>query len=234
MARSHVPGARCGVCDVVMNEARIELDLLMADPQRWPATIWDRWEPPGDVVPPAMRLWGAVKMGQNWLADHGYGDITKASVTEHYNRHVPLLPDAATVEAAKKAVDRALDPRAYLEFYAEGIRAGKKGVELLMKHVAELEAAGTKVPLPLIKMLVDVGGKLSMSQAGIVSRQPSQPTLDDDEDFRAGATGVPGPRIGHGRIRQIAGESRFVRDEGPKDRAEYAARQVQEGGTGLS
>jgi hypothetical protein len=235
---SKVPGA-CGICDTLPMPQLVALDLLMGDSSRWPATVWRNFHAPvGPVIPPPMRRWGAVRLGQAWLEDHGFADLMTRSVVQHHYGHVPVLavdPEQLVESGVMARGDRAdvpdgrLNPMAYIEYYNAGIDAGKKGLELLMAHVKALEEKKADVPLTLVKMLVDVGAKLAMSQAAIKSREPSQPQLDDDEGFRAGAGGVPSPRMGHARIRDVDGETRPVHDEGPADRDRYNRRAEQEG-----
>jgi hypothetical protein len=187
-----------------------------------------------------MREWGALEVGVAWLNENGWGDLNKAHVRNHYERHVTLIPqDPAAAGAAaegKAPPDPAIDPLAYLRFYMKGIDIGRRGLELLEQHIDRMLEKNPKaeIPLPLIKMMVDAGAKLAVSQAQIRSREKSIPDElgDEDEGFRGGAD-KPGPRIGHTRIRQIDGVATPVHDEGPADRATYNARADQEGGTRL-
>lgn len=239
----------CAVCSTVGREQRLELDLLMGDPARWPAAVWGVFDAPdGPDVPPAMREWGALEVGQQWLAENGYGDIAaKAAVRDHYERHVPLVPTTPDQLVAAGVIasggnpadvpDSTRDPLAFLRYYSKGLAVGQKGLELLQAHVEQLQQKKAEVPLALIKMMVDVGAKLAVSQATIRARQKSQPDDDDgDEAFRTrpGADDeAAGPRFDHTRIRKVDGESRPVHDEGPKDREHYNERARQEGGQAL-
>jgi len=209
---------------------------MMADPGRWPKAVWGVFDlPDGPNVPPVMREWGALEVGVAWLNENGYGDLNKAHVRNHYERHVTLIPqDPAAAGAAadgKSAPDPTIDPLAYLRFYMKGIEIGRKGLELLAEHVDQLQQKKLPVPLNLIKMMVDAGAKLAVSQATIKAREKSLPTElgDEDEGFRA----APGPKFDHTRIRDVAGETRPVHDEGPADRAVYNDRAGQEGGPKL-
>lgn len=233
--------AACAVCSALGTNRRLELDLLMGDPARWPAAVWGIFDAPdGPAVPPQMREWGAIEVGLQWVQENGYGDLNKVDVRQHYERHVSLVPTepdqllaAGIIASGGDPADppsSARDPLAFLRYYTAGLRVGQRGLELLQKHVDELVKKNEEVPLSLIKMMLDVGSKLAVSQATIRSRQKSQPDDDDDDEaFRGGDKGVPGPRFDHTRIRNVGGETRPVHDEGPKDRAEYNARARQEG-----
>lgn len=226
--------AACAVCTSVSENQRLELDMLMGDPERWPSAIWGVFDlPTGQGVPPVMREWGALEVGVAWLNEHGFGDLNKAHVRNHYERHVTLIPqDPAAVGAAatgESPPSPTVDPLAYLRFYMKGIEVGRKGLDLLMAHVEDLQKKNAPVPLTLIKMMVDAGAKLAVSQAAIKAREKSQPELgDDDDDFRGGGD-PPGPRFGHTRIRSVGGVDQPIHDEGPADRAKYNARADQEG-----
>lgn len=232
--------APCQICSSLDDNPRLELDLLMGDPTRWPGAIMAVWDRPagGPELPPVMREWGALEVGVQWLNEHGYGDIAnKAVVRNHYERHVTLIPSDAQIVAAgadgEKVPDPRIDPLAYLRFYMKGIEVGRKGLELLAKHVEDLQEKNLPVPLSLIKMMVDAGAKLAVSQAQIKAREKSQPELgDEDDDFRGGGN-PPGPRFGHTRIREVDGETRPVHDEGPADRRHFNERADQEGTTRL-
>jgi hypothetical protein len=231
--------AACAVCATVPESRRLELDLMMGDPSRWPKAIWGVFDlPDGPNVPPVMREWGALEVGVAWLNENGWGDLNKAHVRNHYERHVTLIPQdpvaAGAAAEGRLPPDATVDPLAYLRFYMKGIEVGRKGLELLAKHVEDLQEKNLPVPLNLIKMMVDAGAKLAVSQAQIKSREKSIPDElgDEDDGFRGGGD-PPGPRFGHTRIRNVAGEARPVHDEGPADRAAYNARADQEGGTKL-
>lgn len=243
MTRSPRPSP-CPVCDQLEPRARRDLDLLMGDPARWPSSVWGVFDAPnGPEVPPKMREWGAVEVGQAWLAEHGYIDVGKTGVREHYERHVPLVPTtpeqllAAGILASGGSEEEAahiVDPLAYLRYYMKGLEVGQKGLELLLTYVDTRQKAKQEVPVGLIKMMVDVGAKLAVSQAQIKAREKSQPQIDDsDEDFRGGDRGIPSPRMGHHRIRDVGGERQPIHDEGPKDRATYNARAAKEGSPSL-
>lgn len=231
--------ASCAVCINVPAESRRDLDLLMGDPTRWPQSVWGVFDAPnGPDVPPHMREWAGIEMGQEWLQRHGYADLAaKAIVRTHYEKHVPLVPvtSAQLVAAgiiadggdAGDVPDGAIDPMSYLRYYTKGIEVGRRGLELLSQHVEKLASAKKEVPLPLIRMMVDVGAKLSVSQAQIKAREKSVGTLDDEDDFRAPSS--PGDRVGHNRVHKVDGEARPVRDAGPKDREHFNERAAQEG-----
>lgn len=239
--------APCPVCDQIDVAPRRELNLLMGDPTRWPSSVWGVFDAPnGPEVPEKMREWGAIEVGLEYIRIHELGDFSKADVRLHYERHVPLVPTspdellAAGIIAAggdpANPPDSAIDPMAYLRYYLKGLQVGQKGLELLVAHVEQLQKSKREVPLALIKLMLDTGSKLAVSQATIRARQKSQPELEpeDEEDaFRARGGEAPGPRMGHGRIRETEAGRRFVHDEGPKDRAAFNARSRQEGRPGL-
>lgn len=227
---------RCAVCTRVDQFDLIELDTLMGDPSAWPATIWGIFNPPTGDVPASYRRYGAVEMGLDWLGRHGFDDITRTQVRNHYRFDVPKIATNPADLVATGLIARGnqtevakLDPGAYLRYYNAGVEVGIKGLGLLQDRIATLQAEGKEVPLALVKLAVDVGSKLAMSQAAIKAAGKPWGDQDDDDGFRAGSAPEPSPRFGHHRIRTIDGEARPVKDMGPADRDRFNERARQEG-----
>jgi len=238
----------CAICKEVDVVELTRLDLTIGDPARWPRTLWKEhgWEPPKGLLPPNYRQWGARAVARDWLNSHGYEDIKDRTINTHL-RHVARiarrpaeLADTGLIagEPVTKGMPnpRAVDPNAYLAYYAKGVQMGLRGLELLERRIARIEEDGGEVPLDLIKMLVEAGAKLSTSQAQIRSRGVKMHEDSDDDAFRRAAspeTDGEVPRVGHVRVRTIDGESRPVRDVSRSDRAAYNERAKREGNPGI-
>jgi len=236
---------RCRVCQDLDLVELTRFDLLVGDPARWPRTLWQEhgWAPPKGLLPPHYRTWGARAVGRDWLDHHGYNHLTDKMLIGHL-RHVakvarrPVdLVDVGVVVGQPALKDdptpgRAIDPNAYLAYYAKGVQMGLRGLVLLEKRLDKMEADNVPVPLDLIKMLIDGGAKLATSQAGIRARGQKLHEDDDADAFRRAASPEPNgevPRIGAHRIRTIEGELRPVTDRGMNDRAAYNERAREEG-----
>ena len=231
------------VCTTLGTGELVELDLILADPLRWPVTVWGAFSPPEGGLPATYRKFGAQQMGREWLMAHGY-DIPKPALVRHIDLDVPVLAvdvdelvqrglialsrnDADGAERDKLA--QPIDPLAFVKFYNAGITLGIRGLELLQQRVDDLVRLGEEVPLPLVKMIVDAGLKLATSQAAIKSSGKTWgdgPETEND-GFRGGDD--ISPRFGSARVRQIDGVATPVFDEGPTDRKRYNERARQEG-----
>jgi hypothetical protein len=232
---------RCVICETVDQIALIELDTLMGDPAAWPASVWGQFRPPAGNLPASYRRFGAIEMGMAWLEKHGFS-VSRFDVRRHYRVDVPKIaidPDnlVATGLIARGNTHvsvETIDPLAYLQYYNTGIAVGVTGLKLIRDRIALLQETGAEVPIALIKMAVEAGKALAMSQATIrASGRPWGDEGDADEGFRAGSAPEASVRMGSIRIRTIEGEARPVVDKGPADRAAYSERAAQEGGEGL-
>lgn len=228
----------CRICDTLAPGDLVELDAILGDPTRWPKTVFGIFDPPRTgTLPASYRRFGAMNMGREWLANHPeYANITEGILRKHLRYDVPVLEvDAAAlverglVAAADGRSDRSLagqpiDALAYVAYYNEGIRVGRRGLQLLEQRIDDIVKRKEEVPLALIKMAMDAGLKLSMSQAAIKAAGKRFEGSEEDEDdaFRAAADEQqPSMRVGHHRIRTIDGEARPVVDMGPTDRQRY-------------
>lgn len=228
-------GSTCKLCRTLPTGDLIELDLLMGDAGRWPSTVWGIFKPPKGHMTPARQRFGAVVMGNNWLVENGHaGEFTEKQVRDHYRYDVTVvaasledLVNRGVIEAGARknsamtsSADQ-LDAAAFLTYFDRGIKLGNRGLELLSTRLEDMVSKGQEVPLPVLKMVVELGLKLSTTQAQIKARGLSLGETDDeDEGFRTGS-GAPSVRMGHHRIRTIEGEARVVADQGPADRARY-------------
>jgi hypothetical protein len=240
--------SQCTVCRAVDIVELTRLDLLAGDPARWPRTIWKEtgWDPPKGLLPPQYRTWGQFAVTRDWLNRNGYDDLTDHMVRGHL-KHVPKIARTPSDLTHTGLVEgepvsdmpnaKMVDPNAYLAYYAAGVRVGIRGLELLEARIKKIEERGEDIPLDLIKMMVEAGGRLATSQAQIRSRGAKMGDDADDDAFRRAASPEPdgnAPKIGHLRIRTIEGETRPIADEGPGDRADYNERAAREGLPGLT
>lgn len=230
----------CKVCDTLLPGDCIDLDLLLADPMRWPETVWQGFRPPEGGLPASYRRFGAMQMGVEWLHGHPEYSITKGALRSHLRYDVPVIdadPEALVARglitrgdgpSTPKGLDQPIDPRAYIGLYNDGIRLGRQGLLLLEQRVNDLIAKKEDVPVSLIKMVLDAGLKLAMSQAQIVSRGHQFAGAEEEDDaFRPDESG---PRFGDFRVRVIEGKARAVVDRGRADLADYNAKADEEGG----
>lgn len=235
---------RCAVCELVDPISLIDLDLVMGDPAAWPSTLWGMFRPPAGDLPASYRRWGAVEMGLAWVQERGL-PINRVQMRRHYRYDVPKI--AATPEQlienglvasqppnAAVTVPAKIDPLRFLEYYDKGIEVGIEGLRLLQQKIQTLKNADAEIPLALVKMAIDAGSKLAMSQAAIRAAGKNMGGEDDeDEGFRAGSAPAASPRFEGVRVREIEGVSRPIRDRGTADREAYTERATQEGGAGL-
>lgn len=231
----------CVVCDRLTPLQLAELDALMGDPSRWPSTVWGIFEPPKGM-PASYRRFGAMEMGAGFLRDNGYADITRAALRRHYRFDVPkiaadpddLVANGLIASSSAGPMAEIVDPVAYLRYYAKGIEVGVTGLTLLQERVQKLRSDNQEVPLALIKMMMENGTKLAMSQAAIRAAGKSWGGDENvDDAFRSSSAPEPSQRFGDHRIRVIDGEARPIVDRGPADRARYTERARAEGGEGL-
>lgn len=224
----------CRVCDTVAPGDLVELDLLLGDPTRWPRTVWSVFAPPEGALPASYRRHGAMAMGLDWIKAHPEYSISKAQLRRHLKTDVPVLdfdPEElvarGVIASSSSKTDRGggqqIDSSNFIGYYNDGIRVGRTALKVLETRINDLVDKGEEVPLALVKMALDAGLKLSMSQAAIVAAGKRMDSdTDEDDAFRAsGDPQQPSQRVGHHRIRVIEGEARPVVDMGPADRARY-------------
>lgn len=232
----------CRVCDTVGPGDLIELDALMGDSSRWPATVWGQFEPPAGPLTGSFRRFGAVEMGLALLKSKGIEGINRGHMRRHYRFDVPIVAISPadfvgigveqTADGRSVIVPSVVDPLDYLKYYGQGIKLGIAGLRLLEARIDKLVKDGKadEIPMSTIKMIADIGAKLATSQAKIrASGQRWGDESDAEEGFRQGSEPPPSPRMGHARIRTVEGVARPVRDEGPADRAAYNRRAREEG-----
>lgn len=243
------PRINCRICDELPPGDLTELDLLMGDAGRWPSTVWGIFDPPKGK-PNALRLrFGARTMAQQFLAEHGYGPYSREIIDRHYRFDVPIvaadpvdllnrgiIAAAAPTGPGKSLADREkekIDPGAFLTYFNRGIELGNRAFEVLAKRFEEMVTRGDEIPLSMLKMLIDSGGKLAITQAQLKKAGVDLSGDDELEDgFRAGS-GPVGPRIHDHRVRTVDGVTRPIVDRGPADRERYSKRAREEGGEGL-
>jgi hypothetical protein len=235
---------KCRVCSQLDAAVVLELDRLMGDPACWPRTMWKDagWAMPKGILPPKYRLWGAMRVGIDFLEKQGVPGVSRSDLRRHYHDHVPKVA-ATAKELAETGVIAGkplpspfaapIDPTLFMRYYASAVEVGVLGLTLLKERVEKLMEAGQPVPMDLLKMMVDTGSKMAQSQASIKARGVDLGRSDDLDAFRTAASDDPSPRFGRHRIRLIEGERRAVVDEGPADRAEYNEKAAQSGGAKL-
>lgn len=236
----------CLICRGVATGDLVELDLLMGDASRWPATVWGIFKPPKGRMTPARQRFGAIEVGREWLVSRGY-EFSDRVIRNHYRYDVVVvaadvadLMNRGLIEKGSRrheemgvSADK-IDPQAFLTYFDRGIKLGNRSLELLEKRIEAIVAAGEEVPFVLLKTLAELGSKLATTQATIRARGLAWDDGGDaEEGFRVGSQPPPSQRVGHHRIRTINGETRPIADEGPADRARYSERAAQEGSPGL-
>jgi hypothetical protein len=230
----------CAVCSLP-NDTLLELNLILADPNQWPKTIFEGIKLPRGALPPGYRLWGAVRMGRQYLVEHGIA-VNLKSLKSHYTRHVVQVPASAgdivqsamlaETEVRKNEVPAVrFTPATFANYYAKGIELGQKGLQLLLNRIQKLEEKGDDVPTELLLKAADIGTKLATSAASLRTRglELEREQEEEIEGFRAGSMALPGPDMHGTRVRVIDGEARPVTDRGRADRREYNERAEQEG-----
>lgn len=232
---------KCQVCTKVPASELMELNALLADPDQWPKNILDGWVIPKNVLPGSIRQFGGEAMGMQWLKDHGFPDIPRKSMEHHFHTHVVHIAknDKDTAELGKMVTARSdpnlaimpsMRPGLFIDYYATGIQLGVYALEKLKSDIIELEQSGEKIPHRTLWQMAELGAKLSMSQAAMLSRgQKIEETGDEMAGFRAGEAPLPSQKFGDHRVRTIDGEARPVTDRGKADRDTYNKRAKQEG-----
>lgn len=236
------PSGACRICDTLGPQELVELDMLLADPLRWPKTVWGLFDAPkvsaDGMLPVSYRRFGAMEMGTQWLMANGY-DISRAILRKHFVNHVPVIHVSVDElvqrglikidHQSRHSAQDIVDPTNFIRFYQLGVDIGLQGLELLQKRVAKMLDDGEEVPIALIKQIVDTGAKLAMSQAQLRTRgNVFEPDDGAEMDAFRGGDDVS-PRFAGVRVRTVEGEARPVADEGPTDRKRYNARARQEG-----
>lgn len=231
---------RCMVEERLTGEQVLELDLLLADPQRWPKALFEGWQLPSGSLPATMRSWGAIQLGIAWCEERGI-PMPKRGMQHHYDKHVvvlPYTPDDLVVrgeaESPVAPTTRAVvpaGPSTYIDLYRKGIAVGIKALDLLLSRVEKMEQENKDIPIDLLMNLGNLGTKLATSQAGIVSRgfDLARQKEEELEGFRAGSAPEVSPRFGDHRVRVIEGEARPIVDRGRADRRAYNERAEQDG-----
>lgn len=233
-----MPNVGCAVCSSLTPIQTMELDIILADPLRWPATIWGEFDPPKGGLSPQYRRFGAIKMGEEWLRQYAPDfHITRGQLRRHIEFDVPPIGVGVEALLAKgliaegdgttRSLTEAIDPLAYVRLFNSGVLLAEKGVDLLRQRLTDLEALGEEIPMPLLSKIIDTGVGLAKAQAAIVAKGQRLGEADAEDDaFRPKDVS---PRMGHQRVHQIEGEGRPVRDVGQADRDHYNERARDEG-----
>lgn len=203
-----------------------QFDDFLADPQKWPKTIWGLLGRPRKMTP-AARRWGATEAGLWWLEKRHYTDVTKLELQRHYRQHVAIVETSLVAYAqAATGENPPTGPDALLQFYEKGIQLGLRSFEAISNRIDMMEAAGEEVPLEILYPIAMMGARMATSAASLSKRNPLELPPQGNSGFRRNP---PSQRMGHSRIRVIDGEAQPVHDEGPADREDYNARAAMEG-----
>jgi hypothetical protein len=236
----------CSVCTRLSPVQLLELDSIIGDPACWPVTIWGMFEPPKGGLPASYRRFGAVRMGRQWLDANDYRDITDGRLRMHIRYdvvHVARDPSelvTAGIIARSTALHTriptapALDASAFIRYFNSGIQMGEAAQRLLAERINMAIEAGEIPDAKLVMKLADMGAAFARTQASLMAKGMKFGQDEDDDDaFRGSEETLPGPRIGHNRVRVVDGERRPVLDQGPADRERHRRRAEQEGSEGL-
>lgn len=235
-------GWKAGACSVctLPDEQLLALNLILADPNQWPKTIFEGIKLPKGALPAGYRLWGAMRMAQEWVKEQGLV-INEKALRKHYNNHVVQVPASAThfaeqgmISAADSRLarpDLGMTPVRFRDFYSKGVELGQKGLNLLLAKIEKMQQEDKDVPVDLLLKAAEIGTKLATSAAQLEMRgfELERHREEETEGFRAGSMPLPSDRLGHHRIRVIEGVARPVTDEGRADRREYNERAEEEG-----
>ena len=241
----------CRVCEELNDDQLAELNALMGDPLRWPKTLFaDGGMDKPKGMPVRYRTWGAIQMAKLFLIRLGV-DISDRTIERHYKADVPVIATDVRTLVAEGIVDKpeeratvgimnaadAIDPLMFPRYYAQGVSMAARALQILEDRVNNiLETDGPDaVPIELLKLMADTGTKLALSGGQITSRGGRIGPKGGHSAARLAAGGKnPSVRIQHQRQHVIDGETVFIADGGPADRAAYNERAAREGLPGLS
>lgn len=242
MSRERGGRFRCIVEERLTEGQGIELDILLADPSRWPRAIFEGWKLPEGSLPATMRTWGAIEVGLNFMADRGHTDVTRRQMQNHYEKHVPILPEnpddivarGVAAEDPQGSTPRHLvptEPTTYIQLYQKGLALGGRAIDLMIERLDRLEP-DESLSLKTLMDIANLGAKFATSQAGIVAKgiDITREKEEELDAFRLGDGGEePSPRFGNHRVRVIEGEARPIVDRGRADRRAYNEKAAQDG-----
>jgi len=231
----------CRVCNALPVSELVKFNLLLADPQEWPKTVFADFKAPPGTLPAKMRNWGGIAYGLELLTEYGITGISRTSMQRHFQRHVPHLATtpAAMDEigkmmlgpgASKSTIMPMIRPRQFADYYGTAIQLGLYALEKLRDNIIKVEEAGGSIDQKELMQLVKLGAEMSKSQAGLFARHAAGQETDDElRGFRDGSAPLPSERFRDKRIRVINGKSVPVTDRGRADRKKYNGRAAQEG-----
>lgn len=243
------PGT-CRICDDLDPVDLLSLNLLIADPKRWPRETFEGLQLPSGILRPRYRLWGAARVAEEWLVQNGYwgeGKIkSRIALRTHINRHVQWSADdiatiaaqAQLAEADQRALIKPpaeLTPANFRTFFENGIAIGVDAQNMLVQKLNDMRERGIPIPDDLALRLMDHGAKLATAAANMAIKgvELDRDRVAELEGFRAGSAPIPVRPSKHHTIRVIDGEARPVVDEGRSDRRDYNERAREEGGVEL-
>lgn len=222
--------ATCLVCARLSESELRELDRLLSDPGKWPASLWDAIGRPAKMTPSARRF-GQIGMGEAWLQAHGFENLDRRAVATHVRNHIATVPDLGEMFAAGAPEGALL----LMDFWAKALDAGAKALGKLIAKMDQPVAEGEPEPFSISQLLeiAEFSSRLAASASrGKTPFQAEPPQLppqlpaSSDTGFMGA---LPSPRAGHHRQRIVEGVPRIVTDEGPRDRELYNERADQEG-----
>jgi hypothetical protein len=234
-------GTACRVCSLVPGPELLELNALLADPDLWAANALKDWVIPKGALPGTMRQYGGIATGLEWLRSRGFTDVSHKSMANHFKSHVVHIArtNDDTTQLGKMVAGKTdsslaiipqMRPNLFIDYYSTGIQLGVYALERLKKDIIDVETAGEKVPARTLWQLAELGAKLAMSQASMLTRgNKIEETGDEMAGFRAGEAPLPSQKFGDHRVRTIDGKAQPVTDRGKADRDAYNKRARQEG-----
>lgn len=232
----------CTICGSLSPQQLLDLDRLIADPLRWPKTVWGMFSPPKGGLPASYRRWGAERMALDWYRMQGLEPPVRKTLRAHIRYdvdHVARTPAdlyAAGVirkgraEPRRLPEDTVLDAGAFVGYFNTGVQVGKAAFEAIVRQINDDIEAGIEVDPKTLLTLAQLGAKFASQQATLVSKgMRFGEDEHEDDGFRGDPDELP-KRIDKTTIRQIDGHRSSIKDAGRADRAEYAERVAREGG----
>lgn len=232
---------RCPVCNLP-EHVLVQVDTMLATPKEELLSELFDGVPEEDIPANAYR-WTSLTHALQWLDERGFvvkgrgkKGISKGALQLHFDKHLPLVPMnrqeiartgyLSTGQPAPESPEPYMAAIQFHAYYKLGMDIGFKALRKLEERLDDLT--------PTQQLAVaKIGQQLAQSQASIFARGQRFDVEDDDAMSGFLDDEDISPRFGSIRVREVDGEMRPVRDEGPADRERFNRRARQEGGTEL-